>query len=153
MGEKSGGAGGHDFDQFLSDWTKLLKERGALVEGGRNFPTSRQLDKSDVLILYSGERDSLSASEKSNLEEFVKDGGGLVVLHDGIRTADADFLKGIAGGGWDAGANKSRGGLMGLYFQDRIAIFKNLTANLGIRFDKYSLLTSEQLVSPRINLV
>src|SRR4051812_19765598 len=42
VGEKSG-AGGHDFAQFLSDWTKLLKERGVLVEGGSKFPSKAQL--------------------------------------------------------------------------------------------------------------
>jgi len=117
VGEKSG-AGAHEFAQFLSDWTKLLKERGVLVEGGTKFPSKAQLEKSDVLVLYTSEHEVLSTPEKASIDEFVKGGGGLVLLHDAIRTADAGWLKSVAGGGWDPGASKSRVGLTGIYFQN-----------------------------------
>jgi outer membrane receptor protein involved in Fe transport len=39
-----------------------------------------------------------------------------------------------------------------LYFQDQWRPFKNLTANLGLRYDQYSLVTSDHALSPRVNL-
>ena len=38
------------------------------------------------------------------------------------------------------------------YFQDQIRLFRNFTANLGLRYDQYSLATSGQALSPRVNL-
>src|SRR4029079_16363899 len=39
-GLKSHGPGLHDYPQFLADWSKLLTERGAIVDGGFHFPTT-----------------------------------------------------------------------------------------------------------------
>ena len=41
---------------------------------------------------------------------------------------------------------------MSFYFQDQFKPFKNFTANLGIRYDQYSVVTSGHAISPRINL-
>ena len=40
-----------------------------------------------------------------------------------------------------------------VYFQDQIKIFKNFTANLGLRYDQYSLVTTGHGLSPRLNLL
>ena len=72
VGEKSERAEAHDFASFLTDWKKLLTERGAHVQGGTKFPTKAQLGKTDVLVLYSGAEDTLSPTDKSNLEGFLK---------------------------------------------------------------------------------
>ena len=40
-GLKTHAAGQHDYPQFLADWSKLLTERGALVDGSLHFPTAR----------------------------------------------------------------------------------------------------------------
>jgi hypothetical protein len=44
------------------------------------------------------------------------------------------------------------GGQASLYFQDQIRPFANFTANLGLRYDQYSVVTSERALSPRVNL-
>jgi 5-hydroxyisourate hydrolase-like protein (transthyretin family) len=44
------------------------------------------------------------------------------------------------------------GGQASSYFQDQLKPFKNFTANLGLRYDQYSLVTSGHALSPRINL-
>ena len=47
---------------------------------------------------------------------------------------------------------RNSGGEASVYFQDQIKLFKNFTANLGIRYDQYSLVTSAHAFSPRVNL-
>src|SRR5215218_10724205 len=42
-GLKTHAAGQHDYPQFLADWSKLLTERGALVDGSLHFPTEQEL--------------------------------------------------------------------------------------------------------------
>ena len=42
-GLKSHGEGLHDYPQFLADWSKLLTERGAVVDGGLHSPDAAEL--------------------------------------------------------------------------------------------------------------
>ena len=42
-GLKTHAAGQHDYPQFLADWSKLLTERGAIVDGSLHFPTEQEL--------------------------------------------------------------------------------------------------------------
>jgi hypothetical protein len=47
---------------------------------------------------------------------------------------------------------RETGGQASFYFQDQVRPFRNLTANLGLRYDQYSTVTSGHAFSPRINL-
>lgn len=47
---------------------------------------------------------------------------------------------------------RKTGGQASVYFQDQYKPFKNFTANLGLRYDQYSLVTNGHAFSPRINL-
>lgn len=47
---------------------------------------------------------------------------------------------------------RETGGQASFYFQDQWKPFKNFTANLGLRYDQYSVVTSGHALSPRINL-
>ena len=38
-GPKTHGEGQHDYPQFIADWSKILQNRGANVDGGLHFPT------------------------------------------------------------------------------------------------------------------
>jgi outer membrane receptor protein involved in Fe transport len=44
------------------------------------------------------------------------------------------------------------GRTLSAYAQDRFTVFKNLTLDLGVRYDSYKLLISEQAVSPRLGI-
>ena len=62
-GKKSHGPGAHDFPQFLKEWVPMLNERGAKCEGGMEFPTKEQLDKTDVLILHAQEAGNIKIGD------------------------------------------------------------------------------------------
>src|SRR5262245_53440738 len=47
-GLKSHGEGQHDYPQLLADFSKLLTEHGAVVEGGFHPPTVDELSRADV---------------------------------------------------------------------------------------------------------
>ena len=54
-GLKTHGPGQHDYPQFLADWSKILTERGAIVDGSLHFPTAAELANTDVLVMYKGD--------------------------------------------------------------------------------------------------
>jgi putative membrane-bound dehydrogenase-like protein len=119
-GKKSHGPGAHDFPQFLKEWVPMLNERGAKADGGMEFPTKEQLDKTDVLILHAQEAGNIKiGEERKNLLEFIARGGGVVTIHAGAVSKDHDWFKGIIGGSWHFGQTKWLEGPMHLYFTDK----------------------------------
>lgn len=47
---------------------------------------------------------------------------------------------------------RKSGGQASFYIQDQVRPFKKFTANLGLRYDQYSVVTSGHALSPRVNL-
>lgn len=97
-GLKSHGPGQHDYPQFLADWSKVLTDHGAVVDGALHPPSSADLEHSDVVVIYKGDAGFMSDAEKSALEAFVKRGGGLVSLHDSLCGPDPAYFSGLVGG-------------------------------------------------------
>jgi type 1 glutamine amidotransferase len=97
-GLKTHGPGQHDYPQFLADWSKVLQERGAVVDGSLHFPTPQELANVDVIFTYKGDSGYMTADEKATLEAFLKRGGGLVALHDTICADDPEWFSTIYGG-------------------------------------------------------
>ena len=97
-GLKSHLAGQHDYPQFLADWSKVLTEHGAIVDGALHPPSSADLEHTDVVVIYKGDAAYLSDSEKPALEAFVKRGGGLVSLHDSLCGPDPAYFATLVGG-------------------------------------------------------
>ncbi|HZP03482.1 MAG TPA: ThuA domain-containing protein [Terracidiphilus sp.] len=98
-GLKSHFPGQHDYPQFLADWSKLLTERGAVVDGALHAPSAADLEHTDVVVIYKGDAGYLSDAEKSVLEDYVKRGGGLVSLHDSLCGPDPAYFATLVGGG------------------------------------------------------
>jgi type 1 glutamine amidotransferase len=98
-GLKSHSAGQHDYPQFLADWSKILTEHGAVVDGALHAPSAADLEHTDVVIIYKGDAGYLSKEEKSALEGYVKRGGGLVSLHDSLCGPDPAYFATLVGGG------------------------------------------------------
>jgi len=97
-GLKSHAEGQHDYPQFVADWSKLLTNRGAIVDGGLHFPSARELEDVDVLVIYKGDAGYLSVENKTTLDNFMRRGGGIVTLHDSLCGPDPEFFANVVGG-------------------------------------------------------
>jgi type 1 glutamine amidotransferase len=97
-GLKTHAEGQHDYPQFLADWSKLLTNRGAIVDGGLHFPSARELAGVDVLVIYKGDAGYLSDEDRATLDTFLRRGGGLVSLHDALCGPEPEYFSKILGG-------------------------------------------------------
>jgi type 1 glutamine amidotransferase len=97
-GLKTHAEGQHDYPQFLADWSKLLMNRNALVDGGLHFPSAEELASSDVVVIYKGDAGYMSMEDRANLDAYVRRGGGLVSIHDGLCGPDPVDFSSIVGG-------------------------------------------------------
>ncbi|MDB6034541.1 MAG: hypothetical protein JWM16_4879, partial [Verrucomicrobiales bacterium] len=125
-GAKTHGPGQHDHPSFLRDWKDLLNERGLKADGGMKFPTAAQLENTDVVVVFAADGMNIVGQDRANFEKFLKRGGGLVVLHDGVVSADQhEWAKKVQGGAWiwpksapGMTATKWYEGEVGVYFVD-----------------------------------
>jgi type 1 glutamine amidotransferase len=97
-GLKTHAQGQHDYPQFLADWSKILTERGALVDGSLHFPTPAEIATTDVMVMYKGDAGAMTPEEKTTLDAYLKRGGGLVSFHDTLCGPDPDHYSTILGG-------------------------------------------------------
>ena len=97
-GLKSHYPGQHDYPQFLADWSKLLTEHGAVVDGALHAPSAADLEHTDVVILYKGDAAYLTEAEKGALEGYIRRGGGMVSLHDSLCGPDPAYFATLVGG-------------------------------------------------------
>lgn len=98
-GLKSHYSGQHDYPQFLADWSKILTEHGAVVDGALHAPRAADLEHTDLVIIYKGDAGYLTDEERPVLEAYVKRGGGLVSLHDSLCGPDPAYFATLVGGG------------------------------------------------------
>ncbi len=98
-GLKSHGEGQHDYPQLLSDFSKLLTEHGAVVEGGFHPPTESELSRADVVIVYKGDAGFMTPAQHTQLTNYVKRGGGLVQFHDTLCGPDPADMATFFGAG------------------------------------------------------
>ncbi|MBI2949153.1 MAG: ThuA domain-containing protein [Verrucomicrobia bacterium] len=97
-GLKSHGPGKHDYPQFLADWSKILTEHGAVVDGSFHSPSAAELEGIDVVVIYKGDAGYMTDREKADLEAFVRRGGGLVSFHDSLCGPDPEYFAKLVGG-------------------------------------------------------
>lgn len=97
-GLKSHGDGQHDYPQFLADWSKILTEHGAVVDGALHMPSAADLEHTDVVVIYKGDAGFLTDEQKATLLAYVKRGGGLVSLHDSLCGPDPTWFAQLVGG-------------------------------------------------------
>jgi len=98
-GLKSHGEGQHDYPQLLADFSKMLTDHGAVVEGGYHPATADELSRADVVIIYKGDAGFMSPQQHQNLLDYVKRGGGLVNFHDSLCGPDPADMAMFLGAG------------------------------------------------------
>ena len=98
-GLKTHGPGLHDYPQFLADWSKLLTEHGAVVNGSLHAPLAQELEGVSVLVIYKGDAGYLSDADRAALEAFIKRGGGIVTIHDALCGPNPEYFATLVGGG------------------------------------------------------
>jgi hypothetical protein len=63
-GLKTHSVGEHDYPQFLADWSKLLTEKGAVVNGALRGPSAADLEQTDVVVIYKGDAGFMNDAQK-----------------------------------------------------------------------------------------
>lgn len=98
-GLKSHNEGQHDYPQFFADWSKLLTAHGAVVSGSLQMPTAEELQGVQTMVWYKGDAGYMTPAEKKVLEDYVKGGGGIIVIHDTLCGPDPAYMASIVGAG------------------------------------------------------
>ncbi|MGV3533095.1 MAG: PVC-type heme-binding CxxCH protein, partial [Chthoniobacteraceae bacterium] len=149
-GAKTHGPNQHEHPRFMADWTKLLNERGAKAQSAMNFPTKEQYAETDVLVINAPDPWDMGSEDRNNLQDFVKRGGGIVVIHAGIcGRRDPDWVKSMVGGAWRYGKAKWFEGDMSLYYVD-----KNHPISAGAsNFDLNDELYYDLDMDPKANVI
>lgn len=144
-GLKTHSEGRHDYPQFLADWSKILTEHGAVVDGSLHFPDDVELEGVDVMLMYKGDAGYLSATEKATLEAFVRRGGGIVTIHDVLCGPDPAYFSTIVGGGKKHGeTNYSSGPISYTIVDPDHPIMQGMPASLTIDDEAFYSITWAQ---------
>ncbi len=121
-GVKTHGPNQHDHPRFLEEWKSLLAQRGIKADGALEFPSASQLENTDVLIIYAQDGMKVIGEQRALFEKFLQRGGGLIVLHDGVVSANEnEWAKKVQGGSWRGDGEKKTKwyeGEVGIYFVD-----------------------------------
>jgi type 1 glutamine amidotransferase len=151
-GLKTHSVGEHDYPQFLADWSKLLTEKGAVVNGALRGPSAADLEQTDVVVIYKGDAGFLNDAEKAALEAYVNRGGGLVSLHDALCGPDPGYFSKMIGGAKKHGeVNYTLGAPISLEVVDKQhPIMKDMT-NLTIYDESFYTMTWSE--NPKIHVL
>jgi type 1 glutamine amidotransferase len=137
--------GSHDYPAFRNSWTKLLGERGAIVSGGERFPSADELAKTDVLINYSSDGANHTPEERALLERYVKGGGGVVVIHDGMCGKDPLWYASVIGGAKQHGERNSSHSVMKFHIDDAASPIVKGISDFDFDDELFFLLRAEGL--------
>ncbi|MEP7075343.1 MAG: TonB-dependent receptor [Acidobacteriota bacterium] len=143
----------------IFSWEHAFSPASMLITSAyERFASSRLVATNDPgSIQAAGLRNDIAAGVKSDYSLFL---GSKHAIKIGIDVAAfrlrEDFSFDPRDNEVDVGPfdfrGRKNGGEQSAYIQDKIRVTPNFTAELGIRFDHYSLVMSGQEFSPRINL-
>lgn len=118
-GQNNRGKEVHAHPRFLEEWKPLLTERGIKVDGALDWPTAEQLKNTDVVLLYAQEGGDATPEQEAAVNDYLKRGGGLVVLHTAaVSMKNPGWWREVLGGAWKPGTTKWKEGPMDLYYTE-----------------------------------
>jgi type 1 glutamine amidotransferase len=150
-GLKTHGPGLHDYPQFLADWSSILTERGAVVDGSLHFPPADALARTDVLVIYKGDTGYMSDAEKAALDAYVRRGGGLVSFHDSLCGPDPAYYATVLGGAKRHGERNFSAGPIEYTIADPAHPIMKGLSNFTIADEAFMLMTWAE--SPKIHVL
>lgn len=107
----------HAHPRFLKEWQGLLNERGIKASGAMDWPTPEQIKDVDVIVAYAQEGGDATPEQESMINDFIKRGGGLVVIHTAsVSFKNPPWWKSVIGGSWVPNTTKWREGPMDLFY-------------------------------------
>jgi len=68
--------------------------------------------------MYAAEGGSIKGEQRASLDNFLKRGGGMVVIHDAVCGTDPQWFKTIVGGAWEHKHSKWYEGELSFYYMD-----------------------------------
>jgi len=140
-GLKTHGEGAHDYPQFSADWSKVLTDHGALVDGSFHFPTAQELANTDVMVMYKGDAGYMTATERGVLEDYLKRGGGLVSFHDTLCGDDPEWYSTIVGGAKKHGEQNFSSGAIKYTIVDKTSPIMKGMSDFEIRDEAFFKMT------------
>jgi putative heme-binding domain-containing protein len=116
-GPKDHGPGEHDYPLWLKRWSALLgTDSGLTVETAEGWPSAKQLESSDVIVMYSN-NPGWDAAKAEALDRYLTRGGGLVLIHYAVDGHEAvDALASRIGLAWQGGKSAFRHGPLDIDF-------------------------------------
>ena len=144
-GLKSHGEGAHDYPQFIADWSKVLTDHGALVDGSFHFPSAQELANTDVMVMYKGDAGYMTATERAVMEDFLKRGGGLVTFHDTLCGDDPQYQANILGGAKKHGERNFSAGEIAYTITDKAHPIMQGMSDFKITDEAFFLITKPTL--------
>lgn len=133
-------SGAHDYVKVKDMMTGLLKKvPDVTVSVAFHFPTKEQFENTDLIVMYV-HLPKLSAEQYENFQDYIKNGGGVVSLHETAIMRPAEEGKKLSeclGYAWNEGTSK-----WGAIFEDvRInnnhEIFKGFPEKIKISDEFY----------------
>jgi putative heme-binding domain-containing protein len=116
-GPKDHGPGEHDYPLWLRRWSALLAiDESVAVQAADGWPSARQLEAADVVVMYSN-NPGWDAARAGELDRYLARGGGLVLIHYAVDGHDAvDALAARIGLAWRGGTSAFRHGPLDVDF-------------------------------------
>ncbi len=109
----------HAHPRFLEEWRPLLAGRGITVDGALDWPTPEQMARTDVILAYAQDGGDATPEQETAINEYLKRGGGLVVLHTAsVAKVNPGWWREVLGGAWKPGNTRWKEGPMDFYYTE-----------------------------------
>jgi type 1 glutamine amidotransferase len=127
--------GAHDYVKVKDLMTSLLSNvEGVEVEEAFYFPDKEQFEKADLIVMYL-HLPQLENSQFNSLKNFIKNGGGIVSLHETAIMRPPDkgrMLSECLGSAWNEGTSKWGAIFDDVNIDNSHPIFKGFSDKLSI---------------------